>query len=251
MSARTRRNRTLAAVALTAFTLTLTACSDGQGTRDEGASTSTSISSSTASASGSSQSRGTSTGAEQVAAAGSKGTTGSTGTSGSTKASGSSGSTGASGSKGTSAAKGSSGSGSSKSLSAPCTSASVRMTATPVSRPLNHLLLTVTNTGSKNCDLRGFPAVQFGPAQSVPPVFEDSKPQAVVTLAPGESGYAGVRLAAADGSGSNGYTAKTLAVYFNGDAGTAKPSLPAKGVYVDDSISVTYWQYTMDDALAW
>jgi hypothetical protein len=121
-----------------------------------------------------------------------------------------------------------------------------------VSRPLNHLLLTVTNTGSKNCDLTGYPAVRFGEAQSVPPAFEDSKPQAVVTLAPGESGYAGVRLAAADGSGSNGYTAKSLTVFLDTDEGAASnPSLPAKGVYVDDSIAVSYWQSTMDEALTW
>jgi hypothetical protein len=121
-----------------------------------------------------------------------------------------------------------------------------------VSRPLNHLLLTVTNTGKKNCDLVYYPAVRLGEAQSVPPVIEDSKPQAVVTLAPGESGYASVLLSAADGSGSNGYTAKSLDVYFNTDASVAAhPSLPAKGVYVDNSVRVTYWQFTMDDALAW
>ncbi|WP_367997424.1 DUF4232 domain-containing protein [Streptomyces sp. GMY02] len=120
-----------------------------------------------------------------------------------------------------------------------------------VSRPLNHLLLTVTNTGSKNCDLVGYPAVRFGEAQSVPPVIEDSKPQAVVTLPPGESGYAGVLLSAADGSGSNGYTAKSLAVYFGKSPSAAHPSLPAKGVYVDSSLSVTYWQADMADALTW
>ncbi|MFE9169118.1 DUF4232 domain-containing protein [Streptomyces kebangsaanensis] len=125
------------------------------------------------------------------------------------------------------------------------------MTATEVSRPLNHLLLTVTNTGSKNCHLIGYPAARFGEAQSVPRAFEDSKPQAVVTLAPGESGYASVLLSAADGSGSNGHTAKSLAVFFNDGASAARPSLPAKGVYVDDSAGVSYWQSTMADALAW
>ncbi|MBZ9645241.1 DUF4232 domain-containing protein, partial [Streptomyces sp. PSKA30] len=100
--------------------------------------------------------------------------------------------------------------------------------------------------------LTGYPAVRFGEAQSVPPAFEDSKPQAVVTLAPGESGYASVLLSAADGSGSGGYTAKSLAVYFDKSASVAAhPSLPAKGVYVDDSIGVSYWQSTMADALAW
>lgn len=116
--------------------------------------------------------------------------------------------------------------------------------------PLNHLLLTVTNTGSKNCDLTGYPIARFGEAQSVPPVAEQTHPQAVVTLAPGESGYAGVLLSAGDGSGGNGYTAKTLVVGFAKGA-TSTPALPAKGVYVDDKLTVTYWQQSLDDALSY
>lgn len=140
----------------------------------------------------------------------------------------------------------------SKSALAACLPTSTRTTAKVISRPLNHLLLTVTNTGSKNCALVDYPAVRFGEAQSVPPAFEDSKPQAVVTLAPGESGYAGVLLSAADGSGSGGYTATSLEVYFNIEStSAAHPSLPAKGVYVDSSIGVSYWQSNRDDALNW
>ncbi|MFE3634968.1 hypothetical protein [Streptomyces cellostaticus] len=53
-----------------------------------------------------------------------------------------------------------------------------------------------------------------------------------------------------DGSGHHGHTAKSLEVYFDtGARAAARPSLPAKGVYVDDSIRVSYWQSTMDDAL--
>ncbi|MGY0024729.1 DUF4232 domain-containing protein [Streptomyces sp. YJ-C3] len=139
-----------------------------------------------------------------------------------------------------------------------CDGSRTRTTAAPVNRPVNHMLLTVTNTGSTLCDLYYYPAVKFGEAQSVPPVIEDSRPQAVVTLAPGESGYAGVALSATDGSGSNGYTAKSLSVYFAGRGGlsghdgpAAHPALPAKGVYLDDSVEVTYWQSSMDDALSW
>lgn len=119
------------------------------------------------------------------------------------------------------------------------------------------MLLTVTNTGSRTCFLYGYPAVRFGEAQAVPPVIEDSQPQAVVTLEPGQSGYASVSLAAADGSGTNGHTVKSLTVHFqgrsgNGSVGTAaQPSLPAQGVYVDDSLKVTYWQQSMDDAVSW
>jgi hypothetical protein len=70
------------------------------------------------------------------------------------------------------------------------------VTAQSVESPVNHLLITVTNTGSKLCDLYYYPAVRFQDAQSVPPVIKETQPQAVTTLAPGESGYAGVILSA-------------------------------------------------------
>lgn len=248
MSARTHRTRTLVAAALTAATLTLTACNSGEGVKDEGKSTGSAAPTASSTSSGKTGG-GTSTGAGQTGTVGSTsggstgGTTGSSGTTGSTGSAGSTGSTGSSGSTG------SNDPGPTRTA---CSPATTRTTATEVTRPLNHLLLTVTNTGSKNCNLTGYPAVRFGEDQSVPPAFEDSKPQAVVTLAPGESGYASVLLSAADGSGSNGYTAKSFAVHFNTSANTAAhPSLPAKGVHVDDSIAVSYWQSTMADALTW
>ncbi|MYZ39491.1 MULTISPECIES: DUF4232 domain-containing protein [unclassified Streptomyces] len=238
MSARTNRTRMLAAAALAVATLTLTACNNGEGTRDEGASTASASTSSPMAAGAPSPetSEGTSTGAAEAGSAASAHSAGSA-------------------SKASTGASGSTGSHGSKSVPVPastsCSSTSTRTTATEVSRPLNHLLLTVTNTGSKNCDLIGYPVVRFSEAQSVPPAIEASKPQAVVTLAPGESGYASVLLSAADGSGSHGYTAKSLAVYFDKSASVARPSLPAKGVYIDSSLSVSYWQSDMADALAW
>ncbi|WP_066952211.1 DUF4232 domain-containing protein [Streptomyces lushanensis] len=249
MSARINRTRTLAAAALAVAALTLTACDNGEGVHDEGASaasTATAPAAAKSPTASGTPSPGTEGGAPTAAGqAGSahsadpaaKGSTGSTG--------------GAAGSSGTTNTSRSTGSHGSASASAPCSGTSTRTTATVVSRPLNHLLLTVTNTGSKNCDLIGYPAVRFAEAQAVPPAIEDSKPQAVVTLAPGESGYASVLLSAADGSGSHGYTAKSLTVYFDKGQGAARPSLPAKGVYIDSSLSVSYWQSDMGDALAW
>jgi hypothetical protein len=248
MSARTARTRLLAAAALAVATLSLTACNNGEGVRDEGASANASSLAPVSKAS-----EGTSTGKANADTMGSpsKGAD-DTGNKDSQGTAGSNGSSGSSGSKGSAGAAGASDSdsGSNSTLNKPCTN--VRTAATEVSRPLNHLLITVTNTGSKNCDLAYYPAVRLGEAQSVPPAFEASKPQAVVTLAPGESGYAGVRLSAADGSGTNGYTAKSMTVYINTNSQKAlTPSLPAKGVHVDSSVSVTYWQASMDDALAW
>ncbi|MFJ2727685.1 DUF4232 domain-containing protein [Streptomyces collinus] len=138
-----------------------------------------------------------------------------------------------------------------------CEGSTTRTVAAPLSRPVNHLLLTVTNTGGKSCHLYGYPAVRFGEAQAVPPAIEDSRPQAVVTLGPGESGYASVNLSAADGSSTDGHTVHSLAVYFHGRSGGesvgtgAHPPLPSQGVRVDDSLAVTYWQQSLDDAVRW
>lgn len=138
-----------------------------------------------------------------------------------------------------------------------CEGSDTRTVAAPLNRPVNHMLLTVTNTGNRACYLYAYPALRFTDAQAVPPVVADSHPQAVVTLNPGESGYASVNLSAADGSGANGRTVTSLTVYFYGRSGSgsvgaaAHPPLPAKGLYIDDSLRTTYWQQSMDDALAW
>ncbi|WP_329326463.1 DUF4232 domain-containing protein [Streptomyces sp. NBC_01689] len=242
MSARTVRTRLLAASTVALAALALTACDNGKGVRDEGPSA----------ASESSARPGGSKTAEPAADSGtSAGGSAATPTQGAPKGStgGSSGATGGS-SGGGKAAGGGAGTGGGSSRNAACNGSNTRTTATEVSRPLDHLLLTVTNTGSKNCDLTGDPIARFGEAQSVPPVAEETHPQAVVTLAPGESGYAGVLLSAGDGSGGHGYTAKTLVIGF-AKGSSSTPALPAKGVHVDDKLTVTYWQQSLDDALSY
>ncbi|MER5668111.1 DUF4232 domain-containing protein [Streptomyces mirabilis] len=236
MSARTARTRLLAATTVALAALALTACDNGKGVRDEGPS---------AASHSSSQPTGpTAAGGTKAKPAGETG--GSTAAPKNTTAPG----TTTAGTSGGSGSSGKNGSGTSATRNPACNGANTKTTATEVSRPLNHLLLSVTNTGAKNCDLTGYPIARFGEAQSVPPVAESTHPQAVVTLAPGESGYAGVLLSAADGSGGNGYTAKTLVVGFAKGSSTT-PALPAKGVYVDDKLTVTYWQQSLDDALAY
>ncbi|MFI7010427.1 DUF4232 domain-containing protein [Streptomyces sp. NPDC050145] len=236
-TARTRLFLSAATVALAA--LSLTACDDGSGVEDEG----------TAGAS-------SSTGDAKPAATAPSGA----------PASGApaSGNGVAKGEKTPSAADGKADGGSGKETGGStasthpvtCDGSNTKTVAAPLTRPVNHMLLTVTNTGTRPCFLYGYPSVRFGEAQSVPPVIADSKPQAVVTLSPGESGYSSVNLSAADGSGANGYTAKSLTVYFQSRSGEgltagATPPVPPKGVYVDDSLKVTYWQQSLDDAVSW
>ncbi|MEU0119762.1 DUF4232 domain-containing protein [Streptomyces bobili] len=231
----TRRTARLFAPAIAALAaLSLTACEDGTGTKDEGASAPVS---------------------SPVAAQPGKTDTGRPATTapapdekaGQTRGNGK-------------AAQGDAGA--SPSAPAPenrvlCNGSNTKVTAQPVPRPLNHMLITVTNTGSKMCDLTYYPVLRFDEMQWAPTAAKETQPQAVTTLAPGESGYAGVLLAAADGSGDGGATAEKLTVAFQGrtpnsDGGaTATPPLPAKGVYYDSSLTVTYWQQSMDDALAW
>ncbi|MEU6732767.1 DUF4232 domain-containing protein [Streptomyces physcomitrii] len=240
-SSRVRLLTAASAVALTA--LSLTACEDGTGTRDEGASASVASGASGGQTPGATPSTGPSAGSDKISSGTDDESSGTGGSGGAPAAPEKTGQApaGAGGGKG----------------SGTCTGSNTRTVATQVSRPLNRMLLTVTNTGKSTCYLYYYPAVKFGAAQSVPPAVEETKPQAVVTLGPGESGYAGVNLSAADGSGGKGHTAKSLTVYFTGRSGQgstgagAHPALPAKGVHVDDSVKVTYWQQSLGDALEW
>ncbi|MEU0893129.1 DUF4232 domain-containing protein [Streptomyces massasporeus] len=228
--------------------LTLTACQDGTGTKDEGAAHPDPASATVT--------------ATHPAAAGDsgKGTGGATGTQGTTGATGTDGTSGATGTQPAKGDKAATGDKSAKGTTAArvsCNGSNTTVTAQPVRRPLNHMLLTVKNTGSKMCDLTYYPVLRFDEMQWVPRPIKDSKPQAVTTLAPGESGYAGVSLSAADGSGEWGTTGHKLTVGFQGrtpnsDGGpSALPTLPAKGVYYDSTLTVTYWLRDMDDALTY
>lgn len=133
-----------------------------------------------------------------------------------------------------------------------CTTANTTVTVTKVNRPINHLLLTLKNTGSGLCDAYYAPHLGFDGAQSVFPILEDSKPQAVVTLAPGEQAYAGIGLSGEPGQGKL-YKSKNLSVFFAKKNGStydtpAKLKLTAE-THWDDNGFVTYWQSDRANAL--
>ena len=255
---RSRRARTpLFAVAGAALAaLALTACDSGTGTQDEGAAKHSPSASTSEGASNANQPSADAkgeqggTGAKEGTSAGSGSGSGSSSAHGSAKQSSSTGTHKGSGSGGGSEPW-------DPANRVLCNGSNTRVTAQPQSRPLNHMLLTVTNTGSKYCDLTYYPVLRFDGMQWAPQADEATHPQAVTTLAPGESGYAGVRLSSADGSGDGGTTGHKLTVYFQGktpnsDGGaTASPSLPAKGLYYDSSLQVTYWQSDLSDISNW
>jgi hypothetical protein len=257
-TSRTRRTsapraRLLAAAGVTLAALALTACNDGTGVKDEGASKPTTPTASAASGTGSASEGAASGGSAESDA----GTTNGSGTGRSTAAASGGGTGSGSGKAASSAGRSGTSAPQASVSSVLCNGSNTAVTAQQVSRPLNHMLITVKNTGSKTCNLTYYPVLRFDEMQWVPSAIESSRPQAVTTLAPGESGYAGVLLAAADGSGDGGTTGHRLTVNFQGSTpnssggAAATPSLPAKGVYYDSSLAVTYWQSSMDDALAY
>ncbi|WP_406148022.1 DUF4232 domain-containing protein [Streptomyces sp. NBC_01012] len=134
-----------------------------------------------------------------------------------------------------------------------CNGKNTKVTITSVKRPVNHMLLTLTNSGSKACNAFYYPALRFTDAQAVPPVIEDSLPQAVVTISPGESAYAGITTSSADGSGQGGYEAEDLAIGFQNKKAEFMDGMVdvplSKPVYIDSTLTVTHWQTEMDDAL--
>ncbi|PBC83571.1 Protein of unknown function [Streptomyces sp. 2224.1] len=138
-----------------------------------------------------------------------------------------------------------------------CDAAKIRIVAERLTRPVNHLLLKATNTSGAVCDLYYSPYLRFDQAQSPLAELPASRPQSVVTLAPGESGYAGVLTSSADGSGGNGRTVTSLTVSLPGRdgkgsiGGSAAVALPGGSVHLDDSAWVTYWQSDANDAAAW
>ncbi|GAB3119409.1 DUF4232 domain-containing protein [Streptomyces calidiresistens] len=134
-----------------------------------------------------------------------------------------------------------------------CTPSTTKLTVAPVSRPVNHLLLTVTNTGNTACAPYNHPYLRFDGGQSVMQVVRSSIPQAVVVLEPGESAYAGIRTSSADDS--NVRPVEGLEVFLtdrNGRTVGNAVTLPVPaGTAEGASAAVTYWQSDRADALMW
>jgi hypothetical protein len=230
-----RHSRTLRSVAagltVVAAGLTLTACGDNDGTG--------------AKSSGKAQSSVTAQADQGGADAGARGSTdnggGGNGTGG-TESGGTGGVKGGAQGSGTGGAQDATG----KAGSA------AGMSVESVRRPVNHLLLKFTNRAGVDCNVPSYPILRFDDdAQAAIPAAEETKPQAVVTLAPGESAYAGITTSRADGSGSGGTKSSELTVFLKGLDSSTTVNLPGGPVYVDSTAQVTYWQSTASDALTW
>ncbi|MBO8201172.1 DUF4232 domain-containing protein [Streptomyces smyrnaeus] len=234
MTARTRRtvrSAGLVAVAATAA-FSLTACQDGGGKEDDAGSSSSSA------VSKDSQTKDSPSKASQTNGSGSTGS--------------GSGSSGAkSGNGGSSTAGGTTQAEAAGVKRTACTvgKVSVGLKETGGSAPV--ILLKATNNGSTRCDLYGYPFVGYPDAQA-PIAVGGGKPQAVVSLEPGESAYASLGLE--KGDGGNMHREKHLTVQLanrdqHGTGATATLTAPGAGLAISDNSTVSYWNTTPESAM--
>ncbi|MGR4878157.1 DUF4232 domain-containing protein [Streptomyces sp. LARHCF249] len=127
--------------------------------------------------------------------------------------------------------------------------------AVPPTKDDSKLLLTVTNTGTKPCKLRTYPVLRLEDGHGrLVGVFENSKPQQEVTLAPGKEAYAGLLLR--QGNSDVSTLVKNMALAPHGqrpDGNTGEGVLlemPKGGVRVDDKARVTYWNSSSEAAVS-
>lgn len=116
------------------------------------------------------------------------------------------------------------------------------------------LLLTVTNTSDKPCMLRTYPVLRLDDGNGrLVAVFESSKPQAEVTLAPGKEAYAGLLLRQSNKDVSSRVNDMALAPHGQSpDSNTGEGVLlemPKGGVYADNMVRVTYWNSSSEAAV--
>ncbi|MEU9125416.1 DUF4232 domain-containing protein [Streptomyces sp. NPDC048506] len=135
-----------------------------------------------------------------------------------------------------------------------CTGENTTAVVSKARRPINHLLLKVTNKGPRTCSAHFAPSLRFDDEQAATQINQDSKPQSVVTLAPGRSAYASIMLSGEGGTDAGGRTARRLTVYFTPRSGSGSVGAPLvlvlpAGTYKDNDAAVTYWQSSATDAL--
>ncbi|MEU7661121.1 DUF4232 domain-containing protein [Streptomyces lincolnensis] len=139
-----------------------------------------------------------------------------------------------------------------------CATGSLRFAIKKVKNPVDHVLITATNTGTKACHLYSYPALRISEnSQAVTARIGESQPQTVVTLDRGATGYAGLITASADRNSETKVTTPAIGVsLFGPDEGPTGSGVdvpvPGGSLYVEeDNAQVTYWQDNPNDALAW
>jgi hypothetical protein len=133
----------------------------------------------------------------------------------------------------------------------------LRFAIDPLHEPINHVLISATNTSRLPCRLNRYPLLRTFQAEKAPiGAVESTKPATPVLLAPGAKAYAGLMTNSADGSGKNGKNIPLLILQLQpsdaGAGGVGRPAsvaMPQNAQYVDSSAFVSYWESDMQSAI--
>ncbi|MEV0371166.1 DUF4232 domain-containing protein [Streptomyces sp. NPDC050636] len=137
-----------------------------------------------------------------------------------------------------------------------CIPEMLRFHAGAARRPINHMILTVTNISDRTCDFAAqpYPKLRFnGEQRHATPVIRRSKRKAALSLAPRATAYAGIITSAADLPDGKGEKISQFGVALARHTTPTQVGLDGGApVYVDmDTAKVTYWQSCRADALKW
>lgn len=133
-----------------------------------------------------------------------------------------------------------------------CDASNTKVRVSEISRPINHLILELTNTSVALCAAYSYPRLRFDDQAAIPAI-SDSRPQAVVEISPGASAFAVILKSAANNP--DVLPAYQLTVAYsqrNGDvtADSVALSLP-ENTRIGPAVAVSYWQAGLDQALVW
>lgn len=125
----------------------------------------------------------------------------------------------------------------------------------PLREPINHVLITATNTSKLPCHLNKYPMLRTLLSQTaIVKAVEATKPAGPILLAPGATAYAGIMTSSADGSGVAGRNVLSLELQLqpgSGTGGVGRPvsvPMPTSAQYVDSTAVVTYWESDLQSA---
>lgn len=133
-----------------------------------------------------------------------------------------------------------------------CDATSTTVRVSEVARPINHLILEITNISVAACAAYSYPRLRFDDQAAIPAIAE-SRPQAVVEIAPGASAFAVVVKSAANNL--DVIPAYRLTVAYSGRNGevtgdSVALALP-ENTRIGPAVAVSYWQGDLDQALVW
>ena len=136
-----------------------------------------------------------------------------------------------------------------------CSTDMLSFKITPLREPINHVMISATNTSQLPCRLNKYPMLRTLLSQTTFMKAADAtKPAGPILLAPGATAYAGVMTNMADGSGGAGRNVPALELQLQPGSpagGVGRPTsvpMPQSAQYIDSSAIVTYWESDIQTA---